>query len=179
MSTKGLLSKRLNGIICNPPNLTINQVARKQVQAVIDSWESLSSPSIVTVNGKTESRLGLSPLTVVDDHKEMAALGYANLVSVQILYIPYRAPPLHAGPFSHRVMSKQNDKDIVVTIKASEGDSLLNAANEMINKCWGKDKDKDQDKLASAQFFFNESENSLIIRKQCSPKDKDEWNNCE
>ncbi len=67
----------------------------------------------------------------------------------------------------------------MVAIKASEGDSLLNAANEMINKCWGTDKDKDKDRIASAQFFFGESGNNLIIRKQCSPKDKDEWNNCD
>jgi len=67
----------------------------------------------------------------------------------------------------------------VVAIKASEGDSLLNAANEMINKCWGTDKDKDKDRIASAQFFFGESGNNLIIRKQCSSKDKDEWNNCD
>jgi len=65
----------------------------------------------------------------------------------------------------------------VVAIKASEGDSLLNAANEMINKCWGTNKDKDKDRIAFAQFFFGESGNNLIIRKQCSSKDKDEWNN--
>ena len=48
----------------------------------------------------------------------------------------------------------------------------------MINKCWNTNKDKDKDRIASAQFFFDESENDLIIRKQCSSKDKDEWNNC-
>ena len=66
----------------------------------------------------------------------------------------------------------------MVTIKVSDGDSLLNTTNKMINKCWSTDKNKDKNKITSAQFFFNESGNNLIIQKQCSFKNKNKWNNC-
>ena len=68
----------------------------------------------------------------------------------------------------------QNFQDITIVIKTSEDDSLLNAANEMINICWDTNKKKDKNTIAFAQFFNDESENNLIIRKQCSFKDKNE-----
>ena len=181
MSGQSLLSKRLSGIICDPVNLNIKPVARSQVQAAIDDWESRPSPNIATIGGGQEPRLGSSLPTTLDDHKEVAALGYNNMVGAPNTLLPIPHTPLTVDPFPHfsyRIMSNQDSQDVTVAIKAPEGDSLLNAANEMINICWGTDKEKDKDIIASAQFFFGESGNNLIIRKQCSPKDKDEWNNC-
>jgi len=67
---------------------------------------------------------------------------------------------------------KQGNKDIIISIKTPDGDSLLKAANEILNQCWNGKTD-----LASAQFFFGESGNNLIIRTICS-KDQNNWNVC-
>jgi len=93
MSAKSLLSKRLSGIICDPVNLIIKPVTRSQVQAAIDDWESRPSPSIATIGGRQEPRLGSSPPTTLDDHKEIAALGYNNMVGApNTLLSPPRIP---------------------------------------------------------------------------------------
>lgn len=86
MSVKGLFSKRLTGIICDPLNLTIKQATRKQVLAVIDIWQNGPSPNIISVPANQESCLGSSPSVAVGNHYERVALGYANVVGIPNIY---------------------------------------------------------------------------------------------
>ena len=82
MSVKGLFSKRLTGIICDPVNPSIKQATREQVQAAIIIWQNGPSPNIISVGANQENCLGSSPSVMVGDHYERAALGYANVVGV-------------------------------------------------------------------------------------------------
>ncbi len=80
MFVKSLLSKRLSDIICDSVNLIIKSITRSQVQVAIDDWESRSSLSIATIDERQESRLDSSSSTTLNDHKEIVALEYNNMI---------------------------------------------------------------------------------------------------
>ncbi len=80
MFVKSLLSKRLSDIICDSVNLIIKPITRSQVQVAIDDWESRFSLSIATIDERQEPRLDSSLSTTLNDHKEIVALEYNNMI---------------------------------------------------------------------------------------------------
>ncbi len=80
MFIKSLLSKRLSDIICDSVNLIIKSITRSQIQVAINDWESWLSLSIATIDERQESRLDSSFSTTLNDHKEIVALEYNNMI---------------------------------------------------------------------------------------------------
>ncbi len=80
MFIKSLLSKRLSDIICDSVNLIIKSITRSQIQVVIDDWKNRLSLSIATIDERQKSRLDSSLSTTLNDHKEIVALEYNNMI---------------------------------------------------------------------------------------------------
>ncbi len=80
MFIKSLLSKRLSDIICDSVNLIIKSITRLQIQVAINDWKSQFLFSIATIDEKQESRLDSSLSTILNDHKEIVALEYNNMI---------------------------------------------------------------------------------------------------
>ena len=82
MSSKGIFSKRLTGIICDSPNLTINQIKRWIVQETINIWEHKPSPTITVIPAKEKAILIISYYNRDGvDHSEITTVDYTNIVN--------------------------------------------------------------------------------------------------